>query len=314
MKKLSFAAAAVAALAFASLFSALRYSAAESVSAEQSLENVVVAGPSQTGAASESRRHCGTRHDPAEIAAAESDFSSRLADPKNRSAIDSVTGGVVNVYFHVINQGANQRNGDLSDRTIQAQMRVLNDAFAAGGWAFNLVSVDRTTNAEWYNGCHLSSVEKAMKTALHRGGATDLNIYTCNLGDDLLGYATFPNWYAGKPLLDGVVIHTESVPGGAFKNYSEGDTATHEVGHWMGLYHTFQGGCNGQADFVDDTPAEASPAFGCPAGRDSCAGSRYPGLDPIENFMDYTYDSCMFQFTSGQHRRMDDQFALYRAR
>jgi hypothetical protein len=259
-------------------------------------------------------RFCGTVHDPEKIAAAEKDFAARRADLKNRELLQNLTGGVINVYFHVINQGSNQRNGDIDDRVIADQISVLNNAFASGGWVYNLVSVDRTTNAEWYNGCHLLSVEAAMKSALHQGGATDLNIYSCNLGDDLLGYATFPSYYSGKPELDGVVIHTESMPGGAFRNYNEGDTATHEVGHWMGLYHTFQGGCNGQADFVADTPAEQSPAFGCPAGRDSCVGKKFPGLDPIENFMDYSYDACMFQFTSGQNTRMDEQFALYRAK
>ena len=257
-----------------------------------------------------SERLCGTDHDPQKIAAAEKDFAEQLLKLQETPWME-VPGGVINVYFHVVNKGTGISNGDISSQMINAQIDVLNAAYSGWGWTFNLVSTDRTTNATWFNGCYGSS-ETAMKNALHKGTARDLNIYTCNPSSGILGYATFPSSYSSAPTKDGVVLLYASLPGGSAAPYNEGDTATHEVGHWMGLYHTFQGGCSGNGDYISDTAAERSPAYGCPVNRDSCSGKRYPGTDPITNFMDYTDDYCMFEFTSGQDARMDSQYTTYR--
>ncbi|MGH3506873.1 MAG: zinc metalloprotease [Nocardioidaceae bacterium] len=228
------------------------------------------------------------------------------------------------VAFHVIRKDMTVDGGNIPQQWVDDQMQVLNDAFASSGFQFDLAVTTRTTKASWF---HLvsggssderyfrgSGKEFKMKRALHTGGPETLNIYTNNLGKRLLGWAWLPESFAGDSelpsYLDGVVLEYRSLPGGPFVNYSEGDTGTHEVGHWLGLLHTFDNGCEAPGDFVDDTAYEASPAFGCPVGRDTCA---QPGPDPINNFMDYTVDSCMFEFTPGQADRMLEQWLAFRA-
>lgn len=231
--------------------------------------------------------------------------SSETRKPAPTPAFAATT---VSVYWHVITNGT---SGKLTTTQIQNQLNVLNNAYAASGFSFTLAGTETTTNSDWYSIAFPASGQepsdaKAMKTALHKGTKAALNIYSTTFSDGTLGYAQFPS--TNNATLDGVVIDYRTIPGGSLSPYNLGDTATHEVGHWVGLYHTFQGGCSG-GDLVSDTPAEASPAFGCPTGRDTCAAT---GLDPIKNFMDYTDDSCMNMFTAGQTTRMQNQWVTYR--
>lgn len=238
----------------------------------------------------------------AKVASMEKDFHNRLRKIKKVRTAAAIT---VRVHFHVIYGSS---GGDVSDATLLQQLDVLNAAYAGSAVSFTLAEIRRTQNDAWFSDPQY--YEREMKTALHTGNAQDLNIYTADLGNSLLGWATFPAGYRSMPEVDGVVMHYQSLPGGSLANYNEGDTATHEVGHWMGLYHTFEGGCSDPGDEVADTPAEQSPASGCPTGSDTCTA---PGLDPIHNYMDYSYDSCMYEFTPGQAQRMQAQWAAYRA-
>ncbi len=261
-------------------------------------------------------KRCGAAHVDEERAHEIDAFiAAHRASQKARTGIDSLVaarGGAINVYVHVISSSAGA--GNVSDAQINEQINVLQAAYATGGWSFNRVATTRTVNDAWYAMAPGSTAETQAKTALRQGGAADLNVYIAGIGGGLLGWATFPWNYASKPKLDGVVVLNASLPGGTAAPYNLGDTGTHEVGHWMGLYHTFQGGCAKNAttggDLVADTPAERSPAYGCPTGRNSCAN--IAGLDPITNFMDYTDDACMNTFSTGQATRMESVWAAYR--
>jgi len=225
--------------------------------------------------------------------------------------------GTIPVYVHVITAGS---VGALTDAQIAAQIAVLNETFAGAeggtntGFGFKLAGVTRTDNSAWFYAGPGGKDEKAMKAALHQGGANALNFYSTTAGD-FLGWAYLPDIVTkpGQAFLDGVVIDWESLPGTSTTyagRYDQGETATHEVGHWLNLEHTFYGACNAKGDFVDDTPPERTPTSGCPEGKDTCPA---PGLDPIHNYMDYSYDSCYTQFTPGQTQRMRDAWLLYRA-
>lgn len=225
---------------------------------------------------------------------------------------------VIPVHFHVINQGRGLENGDVPTRILREQVDVLNAGYsgATGGantpFRFALASVDRTTNLEWFTALPGTIEEKEMKETLRVGDAAALNFYINSLGSvvNLLGWSSFPWNFKHSPLLDGVVLDYQALPGGSAFPYNEGDAGTHEVGHWLGLYHTFQNGCSKKNDHVADTPAEQSPAYACPLGRDSCPTD--DGLDPVENFMDYTDNSCAFKFTEGQSARMEALAVQYR--
>ena len=186
----------------------------------------------------------------------------------------------VPVWFHVITDGS---IGNLTSQQINAQIAVLNDGFGGGeggddsGFSFSLAGVTRTDNAGWY-ASRSAGAEHEMKKALKRGDDSTLNVYTTSAGD-FLGWAYLPEITdTAQAYLDGIVIDWDTVPGASDNwagQFDEGDTLTHEAGHWLNLEHTFFGHCNKSGDFVDDTPPQKKPSSGCPEGNDTCPSAGF---------------------------------------
>ncbi len=218
-------------------------------------------------------------------------------------------GATIPVYFHVMRDAAG--NGDVTDQQIAQQISVMNASFSGAqssvaadtGFQFSLAGTYRYNNNQW----HQDKSSSTYRSQTRKGGANALNVWLVDF--KWLGIATFPWDYARQPKIDGIRVHYASLPGGPMQDYNQGGTATHEAGHWFGLYHTFQGGCTSTNDEVGDTPAQNGSTYGCPAGRDSCS---LPGLDPIHNYMDYSFDACYDQFTPGQASRADQMWVAYR--
>lgn len=225
---------------------------------------------------------------------------------------------VVNVLYRTTTE-------NISDAQVQSQIDVLNEDFNALNGEYttstgydNLKSGDTkirftldkivrksTNKTSW-------STNDAMKKSKQGGidptsPTTKLNFWVCNLGTSLLGYAQFPG---GASSTDGVVVHTRAFGRGystLYADYNLGRTATHEVGHWFNLRHIWGDASCGN-DQVDDTPLHDAANYKCPAAdlKSTCTGTP---LEMWMNYMDYTFDRCMFMFSKGQAARMQATWA-----
>jgi len=181
----------------------------------------------------------------------------------------------LDIHFHVVYANETMEGGYLSDQRIYDQLGVMNRDYNSTGIQWNLRSISRIQSPEWFLNISPSSTgELAMKGVYRRGGKADLNVYTVGFANpdaaELLGIATFPMDYTSAPQLDGVMLLHSTLPGSQSRQYSLGRTLVHEAGHWVGLYHTFEGGCEAPGDEVEDTPFEAIPSKGCPLDRKTC--------------------------------------------
>ncbi len=242
----------------------------------------------------------------------------RIINKPSHERVDGVI--TIPVVVHVIYQ-TNAQN--ISDAQINSQMQVLNDDFrrlnsdANNQWSqaadtqieFCLATVDPNGNAtsgvtrKYYNRSEWGTND-AMKYSSNGGvdawSRDDyLNMWICNIGGGILGYAQFPG--SGSAATDGVVMSPQyfGTIGSAQAPFDGGRTTTHEVGHWLNLRHIWgDGNCNAD-DFVSDTPTSDAANYGCSTGHVSCSST-----DMVQNYMDYSDDACMNLFTQGQTDRM----------
>ncbi|KAH6906436.1 metalloprotease [Coprinopsis sp. MPI-PUGE-AT-0042] len=251
-------------------------------------------------------RGCATIVDIKVMAKVEKSFN------KSRRPSKSAKAGPINfpVHWHVIAANETEASGWISDEQIHAQMDVMNEAFDLAGFGWDLVNITRTINAEWFTKDFDSDtpLEKEIITSSRQGDAATLNVWSANIKD--FGWGRYPWRWEVEPEIDGVVIQYGTVPGGLMEEYNQGFTLVHEAGHWLGLYHTFEGeSCDGPGDYVSDTPQQSVKSESCEPS-DSCTG--LPGGDPYTNFMDYSPDACLSEFTTGQIRRMREEIRTYR--
>ncbi|KAL4940990.1 hypothetical protein BDV06DRAFT_9688 [Aspergillus oleicola] len=257
--------------------------------------------------------------------------SDNALDQESRKAAEPIK---IETWFHIVSSEAN--SDAVSDGMIATQLSYLQDAYQNATISYRLEGVTRQINDKWAR----NEDELAMKDALRKGSYQTLNVYfqsdlqvttgpaaqdrhlvlSEQLSSSVLGFCTLPDpsINGSSPrssyVKDGCSVLAKTMPGGSLTHYNRGGTAIHEIGHWNGLLHTFEGescSADNEGDYIDDTPQESVPTDGCPVRKDSCPDS--PGLDPVNNFMDYSSDECYESFTQEQVKRMRDMWYTMRA-
>jgi len=209
--------------------------------------------------------------------------------------------------------------GFMAYHRMQKSVEVLNEHYAPANIQFTLNRVDRYGNERWYHKVGVNNAEAyEMRSQTHVGGAETLNIWTTGFSEVSWtgGYVSYFPWdiVDATKKDDGIVMRHDFFVDSGHPIFNDGKYLTHEVGHWVGLFHTFEGGpCNDYNDGVEDTPAQVSPTY---IGDNSCVPvdtcPNQTGVDPITNFMDYSHPDCQSHFTDGQIDRMRTVLNYYR--
>ncbi|QNL22752.1 T9SS type A sorting domain-containing protein [Hyphobacterium sp. CCMP332] len=244
----------------------------------------------------------------------------------NANAVHRFADSIVRipVVFHVIHNGGAE---NIALSQIESQIRILNEDFrripGTNGFGpgvdtkIEFFLAQKDPNGNCTDGVvrvqssltnHTPSQAAQLKALSWWDNTRYLNFWVVNTMGGVLGYATFPG---GTPALDGIVCADEYVGDEGTSSgtgpYGLGRTATHEIGHWLELFHTFQGGCTG-GDQCADTPPVDNPNFGCATGHVSCGN-----VDQVENYMDYSDDPCFDRFTADQLGRMNSALTQFRS-
>ncbi|KAG8167517.1 hypothetical protein KVR01_003206 [Diaporthe batatas] len=239
----------------------------------------------------------------------------------------------INVYQHVVAFNETLEGGYLSEDTMAAQFQLIQESFAPYNFNLKLAETRWVVNEDFASVNKGDDHENVVKQALRKGTYADLNLFyiaylTVGIGNQGTGWSTWP-WGSGdwapnstfQPTefdksIDGCFISSTTTPNGTNSwGFNQGKIAVHEAGHWLGLYHVFQGGCSGPGDYVNDTYPQGSDTFTIGGVCDNVGTGCLFGKDPpnYKNHMDYSDDQCRVEFTKGQEARMRSMFNEFRA-